>query len=146
MKKLALNVSLILCLVVCVFVISCKGGTSGHKADEEAAQKSLDAWVQMLDAADYGATWEAASSYFKNAITKDDWMKMMNDVRQPMGKKVSRTQKAREYTKQLPGAPDGEYVVFEFETTFENKKNAVETITAMKDTDGSWKVGGYYIK
>ena len=29
----------------------------------------------------------------------------------------------------LPGAPDGEYVVIQFETAFQNKARAVETVT-----------------
>ena len=46
----------------------------------------------------------------------------------------------------LPGAPDGEYVVIQYATTFENKKSAIETITPMLDGDGKWRVSGYYIK
>jgi ribosomal protein S17E len=40
----------------------------------------------------------------------------------------------------------GEYVVIQFETSFENKKTAVETVTPMMDKDGIWRVSGYYIK
>ena len=46
----------------------------------------------------------------------------------------------------LPGAPDGEYVVIQFDTSFTNKKVAVETVTPMKDEDGIWRVSGYYVK
>lgn len=46
----------------------------------------------------------------------------------------------------LPGAPDGEYVVIEFESSFEHKKSAIETVTPMNDKDGKWRVSGYYIK
>ncbi|MEW6584469.1 MAG: DUF4019 domain-containing protein, partial [Nitrospirota bacterium] len=53
--------------------------------------------------------------------------------------------KSKKYATSLPGAPDGEYVVIEFETSFENKKSAVETVTPMMDS-GKWRVSGYYIK
>ncbi len=46
----------------------------------------------------------------------------------------------------LPGAPDGEYVVIQIQTSFENKKSAVETITPMLDKDGRWRVSGYQIR
>jgi hypothetical protein len=49
-------------------------------------------------------------------------------------------------THSLPGAPDGDYVVIKFASSFENKASAVETVTPMKDTDGKWHVSGYYIK
>lgn len=50
------------------------------------------------------------------------------------------------YTKKLPGAPDGEYVVIQYESSFEHKQSAVETVTPMLDKDGKWRVSGYYIK
>jgi hypothetical protein len=37
----------------------------------------------------------------------------------------------------LPGAPDGEYVVFQFNTSFEQKSAAVETVTAIREKDGT---------
>ena len=70
----------------------------------------------------------------------------MQAVRTPLGKLVSRKVKSASYKTSLPGAPDGEYVVIEFETSFLNKKTAVETVTPMMDNDGNWRVSGYYIK
>jgi hypothetical protein len=46
----------------------------------------------------------------------------------------------------MPGAPDGEYVVVQYETEFERKASAVETITPERDKSGTWRVSGYYIK
>jgi hypothetical protein len=46
----------------------------------------------------------------------------------------------------LAGAPDGEYVVIQYETSFENKKSSIETVTPMLDKDGKWRVSGYYVK
>jgi hypothetical protein len=54
--------------------------------------------------------------------------------------------KAKNFATSLPGAPDGEYVIIQFATSFENKTSAVETITPMMDKDGQWRVSGYYIK
>jgi len=35
--------------------------------------------------------------------------------------------------------------VIMYDTQFENKKSAVETITPMLDKDGKWRVAGYLI-
>ena len=59
---------------------------------------------------------------------------------------ISRKLNSAKYTKSVPGAPDGEYVILQFSTSFANKKEAVETVTPMLDKDGKWKVSGYYIK
>jgi hypothetical protein len=59
---------------------------------------------------------------------------------------MKRTVKSKQYATSLPGAPDGEYVVVQYETSFHNKKSSIETITPMLDRDGKWRVSGYYIK
>ena len=70
---------------------------------------------------------------------------MLQGVRQPLGKTVSRQLASSHYETSLPGAPDGEYVVIQFNTVFDNKQSAVETVTSVLD-DGKWKVAGYFIK
>ncbi len=67
-------------------------------------------------------------------------------MRKPLGKVLSRKVINSTYTTSLPGAPDGQYVVIQFETSFENKRNAVETVTPMLEPDGQWRVSGYYIR
>jgi len=37
-------------------------------------------------------------------------------------------------------------VVMQFDTSFINKKDAVETVTFMQEKNGKWKAAGYYIK
>ena len=70
----------------------------------------------------------------------------MKTVRVPLGKLLSRKVKSAAYHTSLPGAPDGRYVVIQFETSFENKQSAIETVTPMADPDGQWRVSGYYIR
>jgi len=80
------------------------------------------------------------------AITEKQWQQALNAVRSPLGKVTTRKLKSKQYATSLPGAPDGEYVVIQFETSFEKKKSSIETITPVKEKDGSWWVSGYYIK
>jgi hypothetical protein len=64
------------------------------------------------------------------------------DVRQVVSRKVT----SRKYQETLPGAPDAKYVIIEYETVFEKRASAVETITPMLDLDGIWRVAGYVIR
>ncbi len=59
---------------------------------------------------------------------------------------LSRKLKGSARRTSLPGAPDGQYLDVEFETSFAKKKHAVETVTPMREADGSWKVSGYYVR
>jgi len=113
---------------------------------EKVAQEGAETWLELVDSERYDESWDEAASLIRNAVTKEDWAQSIRGARAPLGKLVSRTVKSRTYTETLPGAPDGHYVVIQFETTFENKKSAVETVTPMKDSDGQWRVSGYYIK
>ena len=118
----------------------------GADKPEDAAQAAADSWLKLVDTANYDASWEQAAEVFKGAVTKDQWTQTAAGVRTPLGKLISRKLKSREYTEQLPGAPDGKYVVIQFDTVFENKAEAIETVTPMLDPDGVWRVSGYFIR
>ena len=118
-------------------------------ASEEKENRAVEAaekWLALVDEGKYGESWETAAVYFKNGITKDKWEQMLTAFRKPLGKMLSRELKSKIYRTSLPGAPDGEYVVIQFTTSFENKKHSIETVTPMLDRDGKWRVSGYYIK
>ena len=114
--------------------------------NELNAQKASDAWLSMVDKGEYAESWQNTSSYFKNAIDQDQWQKALNSVRRPLGKLLSRKAISHYYTKTLPGAPDSEYVVIQYESSFQNKASAIETVTPSLEKDGIWRVSGYYIK
>ena len=111
-----------------------------------AAQAASKEWLEKLDAADYNGTWESAALMFKSAVSVQAWQQVSQSVRSPLGAFRSRGDRSATYTKTLPGVPDGEYVVVQFDTTFENKAQAIETVTAALDRDGAWRVAGYFIK
>lgn len=115
-------------------------------ADEAAAEKAALSWLSLVDESKYPQSWTEAASNFKLAVKKAQWEAQIKAARAPMGKTISRTLKTKKYATSLPGAPDGEYVVIQFETKFANKSAAVETITPQKDKDGQWRVGGYFIR
>ena len=113
---------------------------------EKAAIDASKAWLKLVDEGKYSKSWDEAAQYFKNAVPREQWKTSLESVRSPLGKVQSRNLKSKNYTKTLPGAPDGEYVVIQYETSFQNKQHAIETVTLMMDKDGKWKVSGYYIK
>jgi hypothetical protein len=67
-------------------------------------------------------------------------------VRKQVGALVSRKLKSAQYATSLPGAPSGKYVVIQYDSVFQNKSDAVETVTPMLDKDGQWRVSGYFIR
>ena len=139
-KSYYLLIALILCAgLLCSVAIA-------DEAKEKAAVDASKAWLALVDGGKYADSWAQSASIFQSTITKADWEKSLGAVRKPLGKVLSRKLSSKKYTTTLPGAPDGEYVVIQYETSFEKKASAIETITPMLDKDGKWKVSGYYIK
>jgi len=130
------------------FTIICSlvGAIAMAQDKNEAAKKSAESWLAVVDKGDYAASYDEAASIFKLAITKEDWLQKVRAARSPLGKMISRKLKRMQYETTLPGAPDGEYVVIQYDTSFENKRSAVETITPTLDKDGQWRVSGYFIR
>lgn len=120
--------------------------TQSQQKPEELAQKSAEAWLALTDSGKYGESWEQAASFFKDKVSRDQWIGSMTAYRSPMGKVLSRTLKGASYRTSLPNAPAGEYVVIQYNTSFQNQKDAIETVTPMLDKDGKWRVSGYYMK
>ncbi len=117
-----------------------------HEDEEAAAIAAAEAWLATVDAGDYEDSWDEAASAFQMAITKADWARALRGARGPLGALTSRTATRSSYQTSLPGAPDGEYVIIQFESSFANKASAVETVTPMRDEDGAWRVSGYFVK
>jgi hypothetical protein len=117
-----------------------------HQAAISEATSIAGNWLTLVDDGKYDSSWDAASPLLQNHVTKESFARMVAAVRQPLGKVVSRKLNSAQYSTSLPGAPDGEYVVLKYDTSFENKKSARETITPMLDKGGKWRVSGYYIK
>ena len=123
---------------------------SRARADEAEgvpkAASAAKAWLALTDGGKYGESWEKAAAMFQGAVTKESWEKALGTVRAPLGAVRSRKLKSATFTRDLPRAPKGDYVVIEYDTDFETKPGAVETVTPMLEKDGSWKVSGYYIR
>jgi hypothetical protein len=120
--------------------------TYADEAAEKAATAAAPAWLSQIDAGSYTNSWRDASAYFKGAVSEKGWQDALAGARKPLGKLLSRKLTKAQSATSLPGAPDGNYVVMQFDSSFANKKNAVETVTFMQEKDGKWKAAGYYIK
>jgi len=115
-------------------------------ASEPAAVKAAESWLALVDSGKYGESWKAAASLFREKVTAAHWEDAVRSARGPLGPVESRKLMAAQFTRTLPGAPDGEYVLIRYETSFQKKKSSVETVTPMKDKDGIWRISGYFIQ
>ena len=114
--------------------------------DIEDATKTAQKFLNQVDEKKYEAAWQNADDLIQTAVTKDQWESTLTLAREPFGEAITRKVKSSDYHTDLPGGPNGEYVIIEFETSFKNKESSIETVTPKKSEDGLWKIAGYYIR
>jgi hypothetical protein len=139
-------------IVVFIAALACSvasaqtAGDQDNKAKIAAATEAAQKWVKLMDDGKYGESWDEAASMFKSQVTKEQWKGMAEQVGGQVGKVSKRTFKSADYTTKLPGAPEGEYVVVQYDSTFSTAGAVTEIITPTKDKDGKWRVSGYFLK
>ena len=114
--------------------------------DVAPAMRAADEWMALVDASDYGQSWERAALAVREAMPRVQWVVALQELRKKLGGVVRRKLRSATYAKDPPNAPPGEYVVIQYDTTFENRALAVETLTPVRQPDGSWRVSGYFIR
>ena len=113
---------------------------------EKAAVECATKWLVLLDEGNLAASWEEAAQHLKSSVSKEKWVKMLRS-RGALGPLMSRKILSSDYAKAtVPGALEGEFVVIQYQSAFEHKSAALEMITPMRETDGSWRVSGYSVR
>jgi hypothetical protein len=136
----------ILCSLALALAFMTPHAHSQDAPSTAAAQDAALMWLALIDAGNFGTSWDEAADIFQQHIAKTAWASAAANARTPLGAVISRKLASARYAKTLPGAPDGEYVVIQFSTHFEHKADATEFVTPERAKDGSWKVSGYFIK
>ncbi|MGE0351807.1 MAG: DUF4019 domain-containing protein [Gemmatimonadales bacterium] len=127
-------------------VLALPGGGVVAQADSGSRQQAETAateWLRLVDAGKYAASWEAAASAFRSAVTPADWERSVTRARAGFVPISSRTLLSATYAERLPGAPAGQYYVLRFRV--HGTEDGIETVVPMKDA-GTWKVSGYFIR
>ena len=133
-------------LIVASLLLALAGKAFPAEEKVTAAVDAVTPWLALVDSGQYAESWFQASSDFRGAASKEQWIHALNTVRAPLGKLVSRQLKSATYTNKLPNARPGEYVVVQYDTSYEKAPGMLEVVVAVQEKDGVWKVSGYFIK
>jgi len=111
-----------------------------------AATTAAERWMELLGADGPAASWDSASSRLRAAITRENWETALLRARKPFEPFGERRLLQSQYATELPNAPPGEYVILQYQTVTGGNRRVVETVVPSVDTDGRWRVGGYFIR
>ena len=141
-----LTVVVMLCATTLGSITAPAAALQADAGKQQAALVAEQVWLAQVDAGKYQDAWDQAAPTMQAATQEGDFAKSIHAARDPLGPLKSRVLEQEKLTTQLPGAPDGEYCVTQFKTQFANKAAGVETVIASRQTDGSWRVTGYFIR
>ena len=134
------------CFAVALVLTTFVGLSLSAQEKEKAATDAATQWLVLIDSNQYSESWFQASSDFRGAASKEQWIHALDTVRTPLGKLESRKLKSATYTTMLPNVHVGEYVVIQYDTSYEKAAGMTETLVMMREKNGSWKANGYFIK
>ncbi len=115
-------------------------------AAEAAAVTAAESWLRLTDANQLAESWTQAASVFRSAVTTEQWQAAATQVRAQAGTLVSRALKEATFTTTLPHLPEGEYVVIEYQSSFQTAPSAVETVVLINEGTPDWRVAGYVVR
>jgi hypothetical protein len=136
----------LLVVLACCLSATVIGSALAQDPRATAAQKEARSWLALTDRGDAPASWSATGKQFQNAISADKWADSLKQVRSPLGAVVERTLLSTEFATSFQGAPDGDYVLLVFRSSFAKKIDSGETVTLEHEADGAWRVIGYLIR
>jgi serine/threonine protein kinase len=119
--------------------------TTPDPPDVTDVDQLMKEWLSQIDEARYAENWAGASSLFKKNLSQSQWETMLKSVRAPLGRVLQRGATYCSLLNKLPNLPGGPHMIYKFATRFENKPDAIETLTFTRDTDGVWRASGYFI-
>jgi len=130
---------------------SASPGAAPAAADDNAAAiaaatESVTRWLALADAGNWSESWDQMAPASQAMATKPMFTGAMAAARAQLGVVKSRKLRSAVFTRALPGAPAGEYVLVQYDSQFANQAAAVETLVPMRTPDGSWKVSGYNVR
>ena len=133
-------------LMAIIFALAATSAAAGEEQDVSQAIAAAESWLAIIDLGKYGEGWERAASTFQKGISKDKWEQAVGNARAPIGPVKSRILVKAAGTPKVTTLAVGDVVVLQFTSAFEKLAPAIETVTPFRETDGTWKVSGYYIK
>jgi len=130
-----------LLLVVAIAVCPVRAANSDLKHDSDVSVATASAWLAEWDAGHWKACWNDFSSTLQSDGSLDKWSRHAFSVQEVLGKLQSRKLIGVQETRLR-----GKVMRVVFDVTFEHKGLLSEGVNVEKQSDGSWKVSGHWIK
>jgi Protein of unknown function (DUF4019) len=121
------------------------GGVDPHATEERAAERQALGFLGYLDHQRFADSYAYTGMLIRTQVDRSSFSAQVEKARAGTGALLTRELMDATYATSVPGAPEGQYVVLHYHSSFADKQEAVETLT-LAFAKGYWRVSGYYIK
>jgi len=140
MKKSHQSILFILVLLVLVPFHS-----FAEEQPDVAAIVAAEDFLKCLDHGDFTAAWEQVSTVNRSYASPPEWYSKILAVRPLLGDVTKRSLEKLSRHASWVGLPDGDYLRISFTTTFQRKKDSLETVVLVRE-QGKWVTSSYHLR
>jgi len=108
-----------------------------------AAQRAAQRWFDLLRDANYNASWEQASSYFREHVSREQWSVNAERLERQFHRADLRKLVEARWLQDEPPLPHAEYVVLRWLTVIDEFRQVGERVIMSHEPDGSWRPATY---
>jgi hypothetical protein len=136
---------LLLMLAALLAAAAAPARAQDRAAKEAAAEEAARAWLALIDAGRYRASWDQSARLMQVAVPPEQWASTVGNTRAQLDSLRSRALLAARWTDEPPRqAPPGEYVFLQYRTRF-GEETWTETVV-MRREEAAWKSAGYFMR
>lgn len=103
------------------------------------------AYLELLDQSNFQDAWSEMSPLYCAMNVQTQWQQRISAIRQAYGPIKSRELRRTSYRTSFRNAPDGEYIIMQFDSAFEYKFKGIETVVLQCTPSKSCTVIDYVI-
>jgi hypothetical protein len=120
-------------------------GADPHIVEEQAAERQALGFLGYLDHGRFADSYAYTGMLIRSQLDREAFASEVEKARAGTGAIQSRELIDAGYATSVPGAPEGQYVVLHYHSSFAKRADTVETLT-LAFANGYWRVSGWYIK
>ncbi len=105
-----------------------------------------DSFLILLDQGRYDDAWHAMSAHFQSLNNQGQWQSRQQTIHAAYGVLSSRQLRRISYRQSYSLSPDGQYVLVQFQSSYTNKADTIETVVLDCHTAPECSIREYIIR
>ncbi len=103
-------------------------------------------YLELLDQYRYEEAWQEMSTLFQALGNQNQWQRRQKTIRSTYGSLASRQFYRIDYRQSYSLSPDGQYVIVQFKSSYQNKAETIETVVFDCSTSPECSIREYVIR